>query len=293
MIDWDVIVEAINNAASSRFEFSQATPLSGGCINQTFRISSRDKHHLFIKLNTADMHTMFDAESRGLSELAETQTIRVPQPIAHGIAGGHSFLALEYFNLIAHGDATLFGQQLAGLHRSGAQKFGFEFANTIGATPQHNDWQADWITFWREQRLGFQLALAAHNNYGGTLQSRGQQLMERLPEFFTDYQPVASLLHGDLWSGNHAYTTDGSPLVFDPAPYYGDREADLAMTELFGGFSNAFYAAYHAAWPLEAGYATRKVLYNLYHTLNHANLFGGSYARQAEGMMEWLLHQLD
>lgn len=293
MIDWDVIVAAINNAIPTGFEFSHATPLAGGCINQTFRISSRDKRHFFIKLNRADKHTMFAAESKGLGEIAATQTIRVPLPITHGIAGEYSFLALEHIGLRERGNAALLGQQLAKLHRNTAPEFGFSFSNTIGATTQRNNWHADWIAFWREQRLGFQLALAAHNGYGGKLQLMGQQLMERLPEFFDEYRPEASLLHGDLWSGNHAYTVDGTPVVFDPAPYYGDRETDLAMTELFGGFGQEFYAAYRTAWPLGAGYAKRKTLYNLYHILNHANLFGGSYAHQGEGMVEWLLRQLD
>ncbi len=167
--------------------------------------------------------------------------------------------------------------------------FGFAHNNFIGATSQPNAWTTDWPTFWCEQRLGFQLDLAARNGYGGELQKMGQQLMQRLPEFFVGYHPVPSLLHGDLWGGNHSYTADGTPVLFDPAPYYGDREADLAMTELFGGFDQSFYAAYHTVWPLDAGYATRKILYNLYHILNHANLFGGGYARQAEGMMRRLL----
>ncbi len=151
-----------------------------------------------------------------------------------------------------------------------------------------NGWSSDWITFWREQRLGFQLGLAARNGYGGKLQEMGHRLMERLPELFDGYRPQPSLLHGDLWGGNHAYLADGAPVIFDTALYYGDREADLAMTELFGGFDPEFYAAYIAAWPLDTGYATRKTLYNLYHILNHANLFGGGYIRQAEVMMQKL-----
>ena len=289
MIDWDAIVAAINNAIPTHFEFSRIAPLSGGCINQTYRISSRDNRHFFIKLNTADKREMFAAESHGLGEIAATHTIRVPQAVAHGIAGAHSFLVLENLELGGRGNATLLGQQLAALHRNAAPKFGFARANTIGATPQHNNWQADWLTFWCEQRLGFQLELAANNGYAGELQLLGRQLMTKMPEFFAGYQPQASLLHGDLWSGNHAYTVDGLPVLFDPASYYGDREADLAMTELFGGFGQEFYAAYRAAWPLDTGYARRKPLYNLYHILNHANLFGGVYVRQAKGMMQQLL----
>ncbi|MEO8331851.1 MAG: fructosamine kinase family protein, partial [Gallionella sp.] len=141
--------------------------------------------------------------------------------------------------------------------------FGFAQDNFIGTTPQPNTWTDDWVTFWRERRLGFQLRLAAVNGYGGQLQSMGEKLMDTLPAFFKDYTPQPALLHGDLWSGNHAFLADGTPAIFDPATYYGDRECDLAMTELFGGYPADFYAAYRAAYPLDAGYATRRDLYNL------------------------------
>ena len=137
------------------------------------------------------------------------------------------------------------------------------------------------------------MRLAAQNGYGGQLQRLGEKLMDSLPAFFADYTPQPSLLHGDLWSGNHAYLQNGTPTIFDPAIYYGDRECDIAMTELFGGYDTDFYAAYRSAYPLDAGYATRRDLYNLYHILNHANLFGGGYARQAEQMMQKLLRNLD
>lgn len=292
-INWEGVVAEINRALPTGFEFSHATQLSGGCINQAYRVSSSEGQHFFIKLNAADKLAMFATERIGLEALAATRTVRVPLPITQGVAGAHSFFVLEYFELSERGNAALLGQQLAALHRSCAAEFGFAQANTLGATPQINDWQTDWVTFWREQRLGLQLTLAASNGYGGQLQSSGRQLLERLPEFFAAYQPHASLLHGDLWGGNHAYLPNGAPVLFDPAVYYGDRETDLAMTELFGGFDPAFYAAYRAAWPLDAGYETRKVLYNLYHILNHANLFGGGYAQQAASMTEWLLRQLN
>ncbi len=161
--------------------------------------------------------------------------------------------------------------------------------NWIGRTPQPNGWQHDWIAFRREQRLGFQLQLAAQNGFGGALQRDGEQLLARLDGLFDGYVPVPSLLHGDLWGGNHGFLADGTPVVFDPALYVGDRECDLAMSELFGGFAADFYAAYRASWPLDAGYAVRKTLYNLYHILNHANLFGGGYAAQAARMTAALL----
>jgi len=137
--------------------------------------------------------------------------------------------------------------------------------------------------------LGFQLQLATEKGYGGQLQSLGEKLLDALPAFFAGYAPQPSLLHGDLWKGNRAFTADGVPTIFDPAIYFGDRECDVAMTELFGGYPASFYAAYHAEWPLDAGYARRRDLYNLYHILNHTNLFGGGYVRQAEQVMQKLL----
>ena len=183
------------------------------------------------------------------------------------------------------------GQRLAGLHRSSAERFGWHRDNTIGATPQSNRWTASWIEFWRTQRLGFQLELAARNGYGGSLQRRGEQLLAQLDALLA-HDPAPSLLHGDLWGGNAAATPAGEPVLFDPACYYGDREADLAMTELFGGFAPAFYSAYRDTWQVDAGYAVRRDLYNLYHVLNHLNLFGGGYRAQAEGMIERLLSEV-
>lgn len=338
MIHWDAIADAIASATGSRIEIGLCSPISDGCINQAWRLEAHDGTRYFVKLNDANMSVMFTAEAAGLSALTATHSVRVPQPVAHGVAGEHAFLVLEHLELRGSGDARLLGRQLAALHRHISNSaninsdatsslppargknrmrvgfgkddastpsptlplqrggnsettslFGFAQENFIGTTAQPNGWKDSWIDFWREQRLGYQLELAQHNGYGGELQKQGELLMEKLPEFFADFQPVPSLLHGDLWGGNHAFLTDGTPVIFDPAPYYGDREADLAMTELFGGFDSEFYSAYRAAWPLHAGYGKRKILYNLYHILNHANLFGGGYASQAEGMMRRLL----
>jgi fructosamine-3-kinase len=148
------------------------------------------------------------------------------------------------------------------------------------------------VEFWREHRLGYQLGLAEQRGGPANLLRKGEQLMQLVPNLFTDYQPRPSLLHGDLWSGNYAVTREGDPIIFDPAVYFGDREADLAMTELFGGFSRRFYQAYNEAWPLDKGYQVRKTFYNLYHILNHFNMFGGGYGGQAERMTEQLLNEL-
>ncbi len=297
MIDWDAIAAAISSATRQPFQFIGHTDTGGGCINQTYCLEARPEpgrrgRHFFIKLNAADKLSIFAAEEAGLNAIAATNTLRVPCAITRGTAGEHAFLVLEHLELNPRGNAALFGEQLAALHRCTSSRFGFAQDNFIGATLQLNTWTNDWIAFWCEHRLDSQLRLAAQNGYGGQLQSLGEQLMDALPAFFTGYIPQPSLLHGDLWSGNQAYLPDGTPVIFDPAPYYGDRECDLAMTELFGGFSADLYAAYRAAYPLDAGYSTRRNLYNLYHVLNHANLFGGGYARQAELMIRKLLAEV-
>ncbi len=292
MIDWDAIAAAISSATQQPFQLGDHAAAGGGCINQTYRIRGLDHRQFFIKLNIADKHAMFVAEAEGLNTIAVTNIIRVPRPISHGIVNGQSYLVLEHLELSSRGDAKLLGEQLAALHRCSAKQFGFAQDNFIGTTPQPNTWTDDWVTFWRERRLGFQLRLAAQNGYGGQLQILGEKLLDVLPAFFVGYTPPSALLHGDLWSGNHAFLSDGTPTIFDPATYYGDRECDLAMTELFGGYPTDFYAAYRATFPLNEGYTTRRDLYNLYHILNHANLFGGGYARQAEQMMQRLLAEV-
>ena len=310
VINRDAISAAISSAANRNFTLHTATPVSGGSINQAFRLEGADGSRYFLKLNDAQHHQMFVAEATGLAAIAATNTIRVPFPVAHGITDRQSYLVLEHLELSGRGDAQLLGEQLAALHRcaqpprpfreragervetspsSASPCFGFAQGNFIGTTSQLNGWKTDWIEFWREHRLGFQLRLAAKNGYGGKLQTLGEKLLDALPAFFDGYTPQPSLLHGDLWGGNHGYLADGTPTIFDPAAYYGDRECDLAMTELFGGYSTGFYSTYRAAYPLDAGYATRHNLYNLYHILNHANLFGGCYAKQAEQMMQRLL----
>ncbi|HEY5993439.1 MAG TPA: fructosamine kinase family protein [Gallionellaceae bacterium] len=286
---WGDIAAAIGHAVGAPFELARTVTLGGGDINSACRLEGKDGARYFAKLNDADKHAMFAAEYAGLKEMAHTRSVRVPQPVAHGVCGPLAFLVLEYLDLGGSGDAGLLGEQLAALHRAPAPQFGFALDNTIGSTPQPNGWMSEWAGFLRERRLGFQLRLAERNGYGGKLQDLGARLLDTLPVFFAGYAPQPSLLHGDLWGGNHAYLGDGTPVIYDPAPYYGDREADLAMTELFGGFDSGFYAAYRASWPLDAGYETRKTLYNLYHILNHANLFGSGYARQAEGMIQRLL----
>jgi fructosamine-3-kinase len=289
---WDSVASAIRDATQRPFTVISASPIDGGSINEAYRLEGIDGTRYFVKLNDARHLAMFVAEIEGLKAIASTHTIHTPSPVTHGNFGGKSFLVLEYLELGYHGNEKLLGEQLAALHRCTGKDFGFNQDNFIGTTLQPNGCKESWIDFWCEHRLGFQLKLAVVNGYGGELQRLGERLIVALPAFFDSYMPQASLLHGDLWGGNHTYLKDGTPTIFDPAAYYGDRECDLAMTELFGGYTGDFYAAYRDVYPLDEGYAVRKNIYNVYHILNHANLFGGGYARQAEGMMQRLLAEV-
>lgn len=290
MTDWQAIAEQIADSLGQPFAPAPARTLGGGCINRAALLADADTR-LFVKLNRADRLEMFAAEAAGLQAMAATDSIRVPHPVCTGVAGSEAFIAMEYLDLSGRGDSAAAGEQLAALHRATADGFGWERDNTIGSTPQPNAWQTDWPSFWQRQRLGFQLDLAARNGYGGRLQRRGERLLADCPALL-GHAPPPALLHGDLWGGNIGYDRHGAPVLFDPAVYFGDREADLAMTELFGGFGPAFQSAYTAVWPLPAGYPVRRTLYNLYHILNHLNLFGSGYLGQAEGMIDRLLAEL-
>ncbi len=232
-----------------------------------------------------------DAEADGLARLAAAGAVRVPRVLRLGASQREAWIELEWLDLHEPdaGSQARLGASLARMHAVTAPAFGLECDNAIGASPQCNAIRQDWPGFWRDQRLAFQLGQAAAGGHDGRLQERGQRLLGCVGAFFDGYRPVPSLLHGDLWAGNRGMLPDGTPVVFDPATYYGDREADLAMTRLFGGFGKAFHAAYASEWPLDAGAGARCDLYNLYHVLNHLNLFGGGYRAQAESMIDRLL----
>ncbi len=265
--------------------------VAGGSINACYRVAERSGKAFFLKLNEADCAPLFAAEAAGLAELAAAQAVRVPAVIGHGVADDVAWLLLEHLDFEqGHAIAAArLGERLALQHRQGADHYGWQRDNSIGTTPQRNGWHDDWLGFWRSERLGFQLQLALRQGHGYELADRGERLLAALPGLFAGHRPAPALLHGDLWGGNWAMTPAGEPVVFDPAVYYGDREADLAMSELFGGFPREFYVAYQRAWPLPPGYAVRRDIYNLYHVLNHLNLFGGAYLAQAAGLMDRIL----
>jgi protein-ribulosamine 3-kinase len=286
----DDIKHDITQQTAINFDGCQSSSIGGGCINSAYKLQAQEQT-IFIKTNQKSLLHMFEAEAQGLQELGALNCVRIPKVICFGATLGHSYLAMEYIELGGfRGNASaLLGQQLAQLHRQKQPYFGWQMDNTIGSTPQHNDHSHNWLEFWQQQRLSQQLTFAAHNGFNGSLQKRGQTLVDNIAVFFNNYSPEPSLLHGDLWGGNAAADDQGNPVIFDPACYYGDRETDIAMTELFGGFNNDFYAAYQKEYPLDSGYQVRKTLYNLYHILNHLNLFGGGYLGQAESMIEQLL----
>ena len=288
--NWETIARHISGVTGDRFTARARAAVGGGCINSATVLRDGDRRY-FVKLNDAALLSMFEAEAEGLEAIAQSRSVRVPRPVCCGSAGDSAYLVLEHLDLEGADARCLerLGRELAQMHRATRKQFGWQRDNTIGSTPQVNTPADDWVEFWREQRLGFQLRLAARR--GRDLSSKGERLMAGLEQFFRDYRPTPSLLHGDLWGGNVG-ACGGQPVIFDPAVYYGDRETDLAMTELFGGFSARFYRAYDEAWPLDAGYQVRKTLYNLYHILNHFNLFGGGYGTQAERMIDSLLNEL-
>jgi fructosamine-3-kinase len=288
MSNWQAIVRQIADTLGTEFSPNPPRRVGGGCINNATVLSAADRN-VFVKLNRSDRLDMFEAEAAGLAEIAASRTIQVPMPICTGIADAEAFMAMDYLDLGGgRGNAAAAGHRLAAMHRTRGDLFGWHRDNTIGSTPQRNPRGDDWVAFWRRERLAFQLDLAARNGFGGRLRSRGERLLVSFAVLI-DHEPQPSLLHGDLWGGNIGFDRQGAPVLFDPAVYYGDREADLAMTELFGGFGRDFRAAYEEAWPLDPGYPVRKTLYNLYHILNHLNLFGGGYLSQAEGMIDRLL----
>lgn len=288
----DAIAECIRRFAGSAGDLVSLTETAGGSISRALLAETADGRW-FVKLNQASRIGMFEAETDGLRALARCPELRVPQVAGLGVSNEYAFLVLEYVAMrpLRKND-TASGTSLAALHRITGAGYGWHRDNFIGSTPQSNRGHDDWPTFFARERLLPQLDFARRNGGSTRLIDKGERLANTLNAFFTTRKPEASLLHGDLWGGNAAVDSEGRLVLFDPAVYFGDREADLAMTELFGGFPPRFYAAYREAWPLDDGYPQRRTLYNLYHVLNHFNLFGGGYATQAERMIETLLAEI-
>ena len=286
-------------------------PVGGGCVHSAWRVHTADGGRLFVKTNRADQLPLFEAEADGLAALARVAPpcLVIPTPLALGLSAEGAVLVLPWLEF-ARGQAppgvwAACGADLARLHRDSLQvprleapgpeahgpeahagAFGWERDNVIGASPQLNGWRTSWSTFFWECRLRPQLTWLARK---GVAISGGERLRERLPAWLEGHGAQPCLVHGDLWSGNAAPLAQGGASLFDPAVYRGDREVDLAMARLFGGFPEAFFNGYNEVWPLEEGWRARMEIYNLYHVLNHANLFGGGYSKQAQNMVDTML----
>jgi fructosamine-3-kinase len=259
--------------------------VGGGDINEAARVETRAAR-FFAKWNLQPRPRLFEVEARGLNLLAAAHALRIPRVVA--VIDQPAALVLEWIDLGLNKSAAAeaLGRGLALQHRSSAEQYGLDHDNFIGSTPQRNTQTRSWIDFYREQRLGAQRDLAQRNGYLTPDRARRlDRVLDHLAQWIDEAAVVPSLLHGDLWGGNYLIDAQGQPVLIDPAIYYGDREAEIAFTELFGGFDARFYAAYHEAWPLDRGYADRRDLYNLYHLLNHLNLFGTGYGDSVDAIL--------
>ncbi|MDA0348939.1 MAG: fructosamine kinase family protein [Verrucomicrobia bacterium] len=284
---WAAICKKLANKLGTQLSYKNNRSIGGGCINNTQALETTHGTY-FVKLNSREYRSMFEAEAESLKAIKRSKTIRCPEVILVDEIEGFAVLILEFIPMQATQKDSMekLGNQLANFHNQTDKQFGWHIDNFIGRTPQLNRKEHDWITFFTNHRLDFQFNLCEKK---GLFFTRKKELLETIDSFFGDYRPMPSLLHGDLWGGNLGFDNNGEPVLYDPACYYGDREADLAFTEMFGGFSGSFYNAYHNSFPLHPGYSKRKRLYNLYHELNHYFLFGGGYGEQAQETIRYLL----
>lgn len=284
---WKTLSERIAEARGINF-FAKHQSIAGGDINRAYHVSYLERE-FFVKINEAPLVSMFETEAEGLRQIGDTHTIRVPEPICHGVIGNKSYLVLEWLDLQSDRDSdwTLMGENLANLHLEDVgDTYGWDKDNFIGRTPQDNSEDEDWTRFFIERRLKPQAELAASK---GAELPDFEKLLEVVPEIIGDGPEKPSLVHGDCWSKNMSFTVSGDPVIFDVACYRGDPEVDVAFSELFGRLPQAFYQSYDHTLKIRPGYPRRRELYNLYHILNHYNLFGGHYLEQAKKMMRWLV----
>ncbi len=279
-------------AAGDHTALTSVQAIGGGCINLAYRLTTAQGTY-FLKWNPQALPGMFSAEAHGLTLICSTRTIRVPTVVAVAEASADcpAYIMLEWLEdsngTASHMDQALLGTQLAAMHRATMPAYGLDQDNYLGSTLQYNDWDDDWIRFFRERRLRPQIELAQRNGRLPSQRRKGlERLLEHLDQWLSGIERQPALLHGDLWAGNVLSLPDGTPALIDPAIYYGDREAELAYTGLFGGFHDRFMAAYQEAWPLAPDYADRCDLYNLYHLLNHLNLFGERYGAQIDAVVQ-------
>ena len=275
----DELNRLIEPLYGAKVESSFAT--SGGSINQTSVLKLTNGQQVFFKQNSNPPTDFFLAETRGLKLLSQAKNgPRIPKPIAVQSGSRLTFLLLEYIESSTEDEnfAERLALSLAELHRMSQEHYGLDHDNYIGSTPQKNTLEKDGIVFFREHRIDFQRQLARRSGLlPVAIDKKLDSLCDGLGKFLNISEEKPALIHGDLWSGNYFPDSEGKPCIFDPAVYYGLREADLAMTELFGRLPQKFYDVYQEVFPMNPGYEKRKDLFNLYHLLNHLNIFGSSY----------------
>ena len=282
---------AIADFYGENVEIAKKTSVSGGDINEAYALRLSNGAKVFMKANRRENLDFFRAEAEGLEAIQSTGVIRTPKILCCGTDADNAFLLLEFVESAGRKAVFFqrFGQRLAAMHQAETDcfvnggRYGFLQNNYIGAGAQKNEPRDSWISFFRECRLMPQFA-RADRYFSGTDHARIERLLDRLPELLIEPEHP-SLLHGDLWGGNYMIGPDGEAWLIDPAVYVGCNEADLAMTELFGGFPREFYEAYAEANPILPGYEDRRDLYNLYHLLNHLNLFGTGYLPSVQGIL--------
>ncbi|KAF6133963.1 hypothetical protein GIB67_040727 [Kingdonia uniflora] len=269
-------------------KITRISPVGGGCINFASRYDT-DVVPFFVKTNRSIGSSMFEGEALGLSAMYATESIRVPRPFKVGsLRTGGSYIIMEFVEFgSSRGDQSVLGKKLANMHKAGTSSkgFGFEVNNTIGSTPQINIWTSDWIEFFAEHRLGYQLKLVREQYGDSIIYEKGQRLMKNLGALFEDVVIEPCLLHGDLWSGNISSDKNGEPVILDPACYYGHNEAEFGMSWC-AGFGGSFYSSYFEVMPKQPGFEKRKDLYMLYHHLNHYNLFGSGYRSSSMSIID-------
>jgi fructosamine-3-kinase len=282
------VEEAIQQLFGTEVEIVRSRGVSGGCIANGSRLELSNGQSLFAKQSESLPPRMFAAEALGLTAMQSERGPRVPRPLAVNTGTQSAFIIMEWIESGRPGAGfhEKFGRMLARMHQSlVGERFGFESDNYVGSTEQQNRWAGTWCEFFATRRIGFQTRLARDRGRVDSVLSKSiDSIINRMDTLLTEPECPA-LLHGDLWGGNYLCDDTGEPVLIDPAVYYGHPEADLAMTELFGGFNPAFYGAYGNELPLHPGYKQRRDLYNLYHMLNHLNIFGGGYLGSVQAIV--------
>ena len=288
----------LNNKIKSKIEnildsrITGMNSLSGGCISSSYKVNTKDGNSYFLKYNYSSGSDMFLTEAHGLQELDKPGVITIPKVISFD----KEFILLDLIENSGRSKnfSEDFGRKFAVLHKFNNEKYGFYEDNYIGSNPQlnipDNDEEKNWTKFYFQKRILYQFHLAEKSgNSTSDLRSSISKLENKIDLIVTDNGEKPSLLHGDLWGGNYMVDKNGFACLIDPAVYYGNREADLAMTKLFGGFDSEFYRAYNEEFPLPDGYDYRENIYKLYHVLNHLNLFGSGYYSQAISLIKYYL----